>query len=162
MDGGDGQLDGDEKFDRWAWPNWNFHPDRPVRLRSRREVLGSVLWPGIFLFYLAQPVSAVFDGRHAPWLATTVLVTVVLFALSYLGVIWRGWASSHLARSLMIGWLSLFPIGLALLLGPDMLTFFTYAISPALMLLPANIGAAYGLLCAVALLGTTRVVQGAA
>ncbi|HYS38413.1 MAG TPA: histidine kinase [Pseudonocardiaceae bacterium] len=168
MDGSDGKFDGDRKFDRdekfdgWAWPNWNFHPDRQVRLRSRREVLGSVLWPGIFLFYLAQPIGAVFDGRHAPWQTAAVLTTVILFALSYLGVVWRGQLGSNLTRSLMIMWLSLFPIALALLLGPDMLTFFTYAISPALMLLPANIGAAYGVLCAVALLITTRIVQGAA
>jgi two-component system sensor histidine kinase DesK len=156
MDGSDAKVSG------WAWPNWDFHPDRPARLRSRREVLGGVLWPGMFLFYLAQPVSAVFDGHHARWLTVAVLVTVILFALSYLGVVWRGQASSHLVRSLIIVWLSLFPIALALLLGPDMLTFFTYAISPALMLLPANIGAAYGALCALALLVTTRIVQGAA
>jgi two-component system, NarL family, sensor histidine kinase DesK len=150
----------DGKFDGWAWPIWDFRPDRCARPRSRRETVAGVLWPSIFLFYLAQPVSAAFNGHQPGWRAATVLSVVGVFAVSYVFVAVRGHRSSHLVRALMIVWLSLFPIGLAVVLGASYLTFFTYAISPALMLLPANIGVAFGFACAIALLAATRIADG--
>jgi two-component system sensor histidine kinase DesK len=147
----------EEKFGGWTWPDWSFRSDH---VRTRREVISGVAWPGIFLFYLIQPVTAVLGGHYPGWQVVIVITLVVVFSLSYLGVIWRGQMSSHLIRVLFIAYLSLFPIGLALVLGPDMLTFFTYAISPALMLLPANVGAAFGLACTGALLLTSRIVTG--
>ncbi|HEY0808109.1 MAG TPA: sensor histidine kinase [Pseudonocardiaceae bacterium] len=153
-------VDGaDEKFDRWAWPDWDLHSKRP---RTRSEVLGTVAWPAIFLFYLVQPLTAVLDGHHPGWQVVAVITTVAVFGVSYLGAVSLAHRRSHLVRSLYIAWLSLFPIALALLLGPDMLTFFTYAISPALMLLPANVGVLYGVACTGALLITTRIVNGSA
>ncbi|MBV9845517.1 MAG: sensor histidine kinase [Kutzneria sp.] len=62
----------------------------------------------------------------------------------------------------MVAWLTVFPIVLALLLGPDALLFATYAVSAALMLLPRNIGGLIGLGFAAALLIGTSVVDGTA
>jgi two-component system, NarL family, sensor histidine kinase DesK len=162
QDSVNGECVAEEKFDGWAWPSWNFHPERVGRRRTKGEIFGSVVWPALFLFYLAQPVTEVLDGHHARWLSSTVITLVVMYGLSYLGVSWAGQRSTHLARVLMVAWLSLFPIGLAVLLGPENLTFFTYSISPALMFLPSNIGLAYGFACAASLLVATQLVSGAA
>ena len=165
QDSSDGQClaDGtDEKFDGWAWPNWTFRAGPVTGRPGRAEIFGRVVWPGLFLFYLVQPITEVLGGHHPRWQAVAVIAISAVFALSYLAVAWVGYRSAHLPRLLMIGWLSLFPISLALLLGPDMLTFFTYSISPSLMLLPANVGVAYGFACAVALLITSRIVNGSA
>jgi two-component system, NarL family, sensor histidine kinase DesK len=151
----------DEKFDGWAWPNWNSNPDGPDRVRTRREKVLGVLWPAFFLFYLAQPVSTVLGGHYPRWQTIAVLAMAIVYALSYLVVCVRAQCSSHLIRVLMIVWLSLFPIGMSLILGADTLTFFTYAITPALMILPANIGAGFGVACTVALLVATWVADGA-
>ncbi|HEY3754222.1 MAG TPA: sensor histidine kinase [Pseudonocardiaceae bacterium] len=150
----------EERFDGWAWPNWDFASDRPVQ--TRREKVSSVLWPGVFLFYLAQPVSEVFSGHRPQWQIVVVLSSVVVFALSYVLVAARGQHSSHLARALMIAWLGLFPIGMAFILGPDMLTFFTYMVAPALMLLPPFVGAILGFGSAVSVVVATQVGTGVA
>jgi two-component system sensor histidine kinase DesK len=85
-----------------------------------------------------------------------------VFALSYVLVAARGQHSSHLARALMIAWLGLFPIGMAFILGPDMLTFFTYMVAPALMLLPPFVGAILGFGSAVSVVVATQVGTGVA
>jgi two-component system sensor histidine kinase DesK len=148
-----------EGFGGWAWPRWDFDLDRS---RSRAERIGAVAWPSLFLFYLVQPITTVLDGHHAAWRAAVVIATVVVFALSYVSVAWFRQLESRAVRVAQVAWLTLFPIVLAIMLGPDMLTFFTYSISPALMLLPANIGIAYGFACAGALLIATRIVNGSA
>jgi two-component system sensor histidine kinase DesK len=150
----------EQKFDGWEWPNWEFHRDRPVQ--SARERIVSVLWPGVFLFYLIQPASQVFGGGYARWQIATVLTLVIVFALSYLVVVAFGQVSSHTVRAVMIGWLTMFPIGLSFLLGPDSLTFFTYSVSPSLMLLPPFIGAGLGFGSALALVLATKIVTGTA
>ena len=155
----DGPVFSRDAFDRWAWPNWDYDLDRDDRPRTRAELLGGLVWPALFLFYLIQPVTEVSHG-HPTWQVVTVVVVVVVFAISYLGTAWRGMRQSHTVRLLLIAWLSLFPIALAFQLGPDALTFFTYSISPALMLLPANIGIMYGFACAAALLVASWVVTG--
>lgn len=155
----DGPVFSSEAFDRSAWPHWDYDIDRDDRRRSRAGLLAGLVWPALFLFYLVQPVTEVVHG-HPTWQVVTVIVVVVVFAVSYLGTAWRGMRQSHPVRLLLIGWLSLFPIALAFLLGPDALTFFTYSISPALMLLPANVGIMYGFACTVALLVATGVVTG--
>ena len=152
----DSQCGADEKFNGWVWPSWDHQPVA----RTRGEVIGGFVWPGVFLFFLVQPVTEVLDGHHARWQAITVITDVVVFAISYLAVLWVGQRSRNLHRALMIGWLTLFPIGLALLLGPDGLTFFTYSIAAAVMMLPANVGVAYGFLCAASLLISSRIVNG--
>jgi two-component system sensor histidine kinase DesK len=150
----------EERFDGWAWPNWDFASDRPVQ--TRREKLSSVLWPGVFLFYLVQPVSEVLGGHHTGSEIAVVLTSVGVFGLSYLVVASQGQKSSHLVRALMIAWLSLFPIGMAFILGPDMLTFFTYMVAPALMLLPPYAGAILGFGSAISVVVATHVGTGTA
>ncbi|HEX5405318.1 MAG TPA: sensor histidine kinase [Pseudonocardiaceae bacterium] len=121
-----------------------------------------MLWPGAFLFYLAQPISEVFSGNRPQWQIVVVLTSVVVFALSYLFVAARGGNSSHLVRALMIAWLGLFPIGMSFILGPDMLTFFTYMVAPALMLLPPFVGAGLGFGSAISVVVATQVGTGTA
>ncbi|HEX4725612.1 MAG TPA: sensor histidine kinase [Pseudonocardiaceae bacterium] len=154
----DSRCDADERFNGWVWPSW----DREPFPRTRGEILGGFLWPGVFLFFLVQPITQVLDGHHARWQAVTVIADVVVFSVSYLGVLWFGQRSRHLHRALMIAWLTLFPICLAVLLGPEGLTFFTYSIAAAVMMLPANVGVTYGFGCAVSLLISSKIVDGTA
>jgi two-component system sensor histidine kinase DesK len=149
----------EKKFDGWDWPDWDFNAGK---VQTRREKIASVLWPGVFLFYLIQPVTEVLGGHYPVWEITTVLTLVITFGLSYLVVCAFGQVSSHLVRGLMIGWLTLFPIVLALLLGPDSLVFFTYSVSPALMLLPPFVGVSLGFGSALALVLATKIVTGTA
>jgi len=155
----DGPVFSKETFDRWAWPDWDYDIDRDDRPRTRAEMLGGLVWPALFLFYLVAPITEVSHG-HPTWQVVTVIAVVVVFAISYLGTAWRGMRQTRTVRLLLIAWLSLFPIALAVLLGPDALTFFTYSISPALMLLPANIGIMYGFACTASVLIATGVVTG--
>lgn len=153
-----------ERFDGWAWPDWDFDPAKPDERprQTRRDRIASVVWPGVFLFYLAQPVSEVFSRHEPTWEIATVLALVIGYAVSYLYVCVRGQASSHLVRGLSIAWLCLFPITLAVLLGTEMLIFFTYAVSTALMLLPAFVGAALGFGSAISLIIGTWLQTGTA
>lgn len=148
----------EEKYDGWAWPNWNIGDKGSTR--TRRDAVAGVLWPAVFLFYLIQPVTAVLDGHHPTWQVATVLPLVGVFALSYLGVASFGQSASPAVRLVMVGWLALFPVALSFVLGPSMLVFFTYVVSPALILLPGNIGFALGFSAALSVLITSRVIDG--
>lgn len=151
-----------ERFDGWAWPEYDFDQDRQQDRSRGWGRIAQVLWPGVFLFYLAQPLSEVFNGKYQDWQIVTVVTAIVVFALSYLWVVGRGQCSSRLARALMIGWLSLFPIGLAFILGPGTLTFFTYMVAPALFLLPPFVGFGLGFGAAISVVVATGLVTGTA
>jgi two-component system sensor histidine kinase DesK len=116
----------------------------------------------VFLFYLAQPLSQVLNGHYARWQIVVVVTSLVVFAVSYLWAVGHGQCASRLVRSLMIAWLSLFPIGLSFILGPTMLTFFTYMVAPALFFLPAYVGFALGLGAAISVVVATALVTGTA
>jgi two-component system sensor histidine kinase DesK len=150
----------EEKYDGWAWPAWDMRDSGQTR--TKRDAIAGVAWPAVFLFYLVQPITSVLDGRHSNWQVALVLSAVGVFAVSYVVTAAIGQNRSPLVRSLLIAWLALFPIGLSFLLGPSMLVFFTYVVSPALILLPANIGFALGFASALSVLIATRVVDGAA
>jgi two-component system, NarL family, sensor histidine kinase DesK len=156
----------EERFDGWTWPDWDFDPaadpEERTPVQTRRDKIASVAWPAVFLFYLAQPVSEVFSQHKPSWEVATVLALVVGYAVSYLYVCVRGQASSHLVRGLMVAWLCLFPIALAVLLGTEMLIFFTYAVSVALMMIPAFVGAALGFGSAISLIVGTWIQTGTA
>ncbi len=155
----------DERFDGWAWPDWAsgpFQPEDGARVQTRRERISSVVWPAVFLFYLAEPVSEVFSQHKPHWEIATVLALVIAYGASYLYVCAVGQSRSHLVRGLMVAWLSLFPIALTVLLGPEMLIFFTYAVATALMLIPALPGAALGFGSAVSLIVGTWISTGTA
>jgi two-component system sensor histidine kinase DesK len=154
-----------ERFDGWAWPDWEFAgagKNQPVRVQTRRERIASVVWPAVFLFYLAQPVSEVFSQHKPHWEIATVLTLVIVYGVSYVYTCVAGQQSSHLVRGVLIAWLSLFPIALAILLGPEMLIFFTYAVAAALMLIPALVGAALGFGSAISLIVGTWITTGTA
>lgn len=149
-----------QAFDGWAWPEWGTGPQEHAA--TRRDKIARVGWPSVFLFYLVQPVIAVFDGRHPAPRVAAVLTLVIAFAVSYMVVLGRGYASSHRTRAAMIAWLTAFPVALSFLIGPDALTFLTYMVAPALFLLPVYVGFALGFGSAVSLVIVTQVVAGAA
>jgi two-component system sensor histidine kinase DesK len=120
-----------------------------------------VVWPGLFLFYLVQPVLQVFSQPHGGAYRVAVVAIVVVYAVSYLATMIVGMRSgSRGFRVAAVTWLFLMPVLLAALGGPDLLVFWTYAIAAALILLPRNIGVAVGFASAVALLATSAVETG--
>ena len=155
--------DNTERISGWAWPSWDFDQEDHEEDQPRgMKRIAQIFWPGVFLFYLAQPFSQVLSGHYATWQIVVVVTALVVFAISYLWAVGHGQCSSHLVRALMIAWLSLFPIGLSFILGPDMLTFFTYMVAPALFFLPAFVGFALGLGAAISVVVATAVVTGTA
>lgn len=150
----------EEKFNGWAWPDWAGASGQTAR--TRKDKITSILWPAVFLFYLAEPISAVLSPGRPRWQVVVVLAWVVVFAVSYLPVVALGLRSSRLNRVLMLAWLSAFPIGMSFILGPGMLTFFTYMVSTALFLVPVFIGLGLGFGSALSVLIATRVVLGTA
>ncbi|HEX5118278.1 MAG TPA: sensor histidine kinase [Pseudonocardiaceae bacterium] len=158
----------DEKiggFNGWAWPNWQLPPegaDEPEGRQRTRRQLGPIIGPAVFLFYLVEPISAVVGSAMPTWQVVLVLTAIGVFAASYVYVAAFGQCRSYLVRSLLILWLCLFPVLFAIVLGPDMLIFLTYAVAPALMLLPAYIGFGLGIGSAVSLIAATWVINGTA
>jgi two-component system sensor histidine kinase DesK len=154
-----------DRFNGWAWPNWQLPPDgsddADPKLNARRQ-LGAIIGPSVFLFYLVEPISAVLGSSMPLWQVILVLTAIAVFAASYVYVAAFGQFRSNLVRALLIIWLCLFPVFFAVVLGPDMLIFLTYAVAPALMLLPAYIGFGLGLGSAVSLIVATWVIDGAA
>lgn len=153
------------KFNGWAWPDWQLPPDGVDETDDKpnaRRQLGPILGPAVFLFYLAQPIYDVLTSSRPTWQVVLVLTAVAVFAGSYVYVAAWGQFRSHLVRASLIAWLCLFPVLFALILGPDMLIFLTYAVAPALLMLPAFIGFGLGVGAAVALIVATQVITGSA
>lgn len=139
----------------WDWPS------RPPPVEGPRGRLAAVIWPGLFLFYLAQPVIQAFSKPHTGAYRVAVVAIVVVYAVSYLASIILGMRSGSPAfRLTAVTWLFLMPVLLAALGGTDLLVFWTYAIAAALILLPRNVGVAVGFTSAVALLVTSAVETG--
>ncbi|HEX7660496.1 MAG TPA: histidine kinase [Pseudonocardiaceae bacterium] len=137
----------------WDWPEIE-EPRSSTGSRAR-----SALIPGLFLIYLAQPVIEAFGGHRPGWQIVAVVLTVVLFVASYLVVVTREWCAKWL-RVLELAWLSLFPIALAFLLGPDSLIYFVYVISPAFFILPRNAAIIFGATTSAALLAVAWQING--
>lgn len=144
----------------WQWPGWFDRPEAAFRNRKQRVL--SVLWPAAFLFYLFQPISAALSPDLPSWQSVTVLASSGVFAVSYLLVVSFGPRSVPWVRVALIVWLSAYPIGMAFILGPDMLTYFTYVVSPALFILPAYIAVALGFSTALSVLIVSQAVTGTA
>ncbi|HKN98003.1 MAG TPA: sensor histidine kinase [Pseudonocardiaceae bacterium] len=154
-----------KKFNGWEWPNWRQPAegvDDAERWPNARRQLGPILGPAVFLFYLAQPVYNVLTEHRPTWQVVVVLTSVAVFSASYVYVAAWGQCRSHPVRLLLIAWLCVFPVILAVLLGPDMLIFLTYAVAPALMLLPPFGGFILGFGSAASLLVATQVITGTA
>jgi two-component system sensor histidine kinase DesK len=143
----------------WEWPDWTF--GRPPT--KRRERIGAVAGSSVFLFFLAQPVSEAFDPSHPGWWRAAVIATITGYAVTYTVAVARGNGGrlAHRERALWIAGLAVFPILLALELGPGALVFATFVVSSGLMSLPRNAGALIGFGFVLALAIGTRVVDGA-
>jgi two-component system sensor histidine kinase DesK len=118
------------------------------------------LFPAAFLFFLAQAVVDAFNGPFSGWARVGVTVTVVLYAATYMLALWRGGCSSRRARVGYVVVCTMFPVVLALIMEANDLTYLTYAVVVALILLPAVIGLAYGLAATAAVLIATAVQHG--
>ena len=140
----------------WDWPTWGDEPSSATLRERSGRLIGTVPW----LLFLISPITDVTSGSRPLAVKITVVSLAVVYGLSYLVIGGMGTWLSHRGRILGVAWLSLFPIALSCYLGPSALVYATYAVSPALMMLPRNIGGAYGLGVTVALLVATRVYDG--
>jgi two-component system sensor histidine kinase DesK len=136
----------------WEWPT-----------RSQIDSEGrlpSLIWPALFLFYLAQPIIEAFRTPNSVGFRIAVVTVTAVYAVGYLATLGIGWQASHTFRIVACGGLFAMPIVLAVLAGPDLLVYWTYTIAAVLILLPRNVGVAVGLTCAVALLAVTTIELG--
>ncbi|HEY4022144.1 MAG TPA: sensor histidine kinase [Pseudonocardiaceae bacterium] len=149
----------DELQRGWVWPDWTFGKT-PT---TRRERFGAAAGPSIFLVFLIQPVSEAFSPDRPGWWRAAVIATVVAYSAAYTTALARGNTRRlpHRERAWWIAGLSVFPILLAVELGPDALVFATYVVSAGLMCLPRNAGALVGFGFALALAIGTRMASGA-
>jgi two-component system sensor histidine kinase DesK len=149
----------DELNRGWEWPDWSF--GKPPT--TRRERIGAAAGPSIFLFFLFEPFSAAFGSGHPAWWRVAVIATVVGYSVTYTTALARGNTRrlAHAERAWWIAGLSVFPILLAILLGPSALVFATYVVSAALMSLPRNAGFLLGVGFSVALGIGTKLSEGA-
>jgi len=136
----------------YGWPE----PQYPVGRRPPKVVM---LFPAFFLFFLAEPVITAFNDTSG-WVTVGVVVCAVLYAASYIWSLWAGPCLPRLARVGLVLLMTAFPVSLAFLLDPSDLTYLTYAIVSAQIMLPAIVGAVYGILATVAELVSTAVVHG--
>ena len=140
----------------WEWPTWGDEPSSA----TLRERLGRLIGTAPWLLFLISPITDVTSGSRPLAIKVTVVALAVVYGLSYLVIGGLGSWLSRRSRVLAIVWLTMFPIALSVFLGPTALVYSTYAVSPALMMLPRNIGGGYGLAVTAALLIATRVVDG--
>ena len=138
----------------WEWPERSPEFDGPSRPLPR------VVWPGLFVFYLAQPIVDVFHKPNSTALRLGIVAITLVFALSYLFVLVVGMGNSHLFRVSAVAWLFLMPVLLAVLGSTDLLVFWTFPIAVALFLLPRNLGVTLGFAAAVALVVANSLEHG--
>jgi two-component system, NarL family, sensor histidine kinase DesK len=141
-----------EVSDRWDWP-------QPQYLNEHRPLF-LALFPGVFLFFLVEAVVEAFSRDYSGWVQAGVIACVIAYAVLYIFALWQGLRISYAGRVLLIGLLTLFPVALAWMMDANDLTYLTYAIVAALMLLPAIIGFVYGLAATVAELVATNIAHG--
>lgn len=63
----------DDRPSGWEWPAG------PPRGESRSR-LPTLVWPALFLFYLAQPVTDVFRSPHSALLRAAVVTVTLVYA----------------------------------------------------------------------------------
>ncbi|HET9140309.1 sensor histidine kinase [Actinophytocola sp.] len=149
-----GEHDQDGRSSGWQWPV------RPSA-EGTRSLLPAVVWPALFLFYLAQPIVAAFNSPHSPGFRVAVVTVTVVYGAGYLAAIAIGMrVRSRLFRITAVAALFAMPVVLALFGGSDLLVYWTYAIVAALVLLPRNVGALIGLASAVSLLVVSTIETG--
>jgi two-component system, NarL family, sensor histidine kinase DesK len=136
--------------DYWDWPEPQYGSGpRPIFF---------VLFPAAFLFFLVQ---AVLDAwSYDTWTRVGVVTCVVLYSATYLYSLWQGMRLSRHLRVLLVLVNAAFPVALALMMEANELTYLTYAIVVACVLLPVFVGLAFGLVCTAAVLVATNVQHG--
>lgn len=145
----------DDRPSGWEWP------ERPPLSEENNGGLQRLVWPGLFVFYLAQPVVEAFRTPNSTALRVGVLAVTLVFAASYLVTIAIGLGrASRAFRFSAVGWLFLMPVLLAVLGSTELLVFWTFPIAAALVLLPRNVGVLVGFGSAIAFLVATTVELG--
>ncbi|MFD1049922.1 hypothetical protein ACFQ1S_32530, partial [Kibdelosporangium lantanae] len=137
-----------------CWPE----PHYPAK---QRPPVAVVVFPALFLLFLAEPVVDAI-ANYSGWVTVVVIVSVLLYAATYIFAMWRGLYLPKLGRVGLVLLLTVFPVVLALLMDPADLTYLTFAIVAAILQLPAVVGLVYGVAAAVAEMVLTGVVHGGA
>lgn len=142
-------MDVTESFRSWPEPQFSY-----------RRPLAVVLIPGAFLFFLAEAVVDAFR-LHSGWVSAGVVICVVVYAATYLFAIWQGLRVSRVSRVLLVLVLTVCPVAIASMMNASDLTYLTYAIVTALLLLPPVAGTVYGVAATLAELMATNIAHGA-
>jgi two-component system, NarL family, sensor histidine kinase DesK len=150
----------ESKFSKgWDWPeHWSFGPEP----QTRREKIGAVIGPSVFLFFLLQPILQTFSGGHSVLFDVAVMVVIVAYSAAYMAAAGLQNRTSRRMRVQLFAAMVVCVSLLALLLGPPALLYATYVISIGLMILPRNVGAITGVVFTAALLISTRITTGVA
>ncbi len=136
----------------WVWPEPQWKP--------KRRPIALALFPAAFLFFLVRAVVDAFSGPYPGWVEAAVIIVVVLYSATYVASLWYGPESAPAVRVLYVAVATVFPVVLAILMQARDLTYLTFAIVLALVLLPAGIGLAYGLVGTAAMLIATAIEAG--
>lgn len=146
-----------DQFSSRQWPLWGEANTK----RGRRGRIGGVVGAAIFLFFLGEPINTAMHGQMSGAHRALILTNVVVYAVSYLLVLWFGPTASRVRRSLLVGLLFLLGISLAVILGtPQDLTYMTYAIAAGVMLLPLRVSRVLGLVVAAIQLVLMQLING--
>jgi two-component system sensor histidine kinase DesK len=121
-----------------------------------------LLWSSFFLIFLIRPISDAIGEPHSAGFRTLTIGLTVALAAGYLFATVRGPSLPYAGRVLVIVGLTACAVGLTVAQGPESLVFLTYCVAPALLLLPRNVGAIFGMASAATMLAATRIVNGAA
>jgi len=143
-----------EKRSGWSWPKEMSGPP------SRAGRIAGMVLSGMFLLYLVNPVGQVFDEPYPVGTRLGVVVTVVVYATLYLVTTFRRPWFSPRSRIIAVAVMFCCGITLALFLGPDDLSFLTYAIAVALVQIPPVIGLLLALTVTATLLISTTIAEG--
>jgi two-component system sensor histidine kinase DesK len=137
---------------RCVWPERTEEKGRPP--------LAVAVFPAVFLFYLVEAVINGFDPARPLWVGIAVLVLALLYGGTYMAALVIGLRTSHRARVWFVVACTIPPVAFALMMDSDDLTYLTYAVVVALLLLPAVIGLAYGITATTAVLAATGIQHG--
>ncbi|MEV4317978.1 histidine kinase [Actinocrispum sp. NPDC049592] len=127
---------------------------------GRRPPFAATLFPAIFLFYLVEAIIKGFEPQRPAWVGIAVLLLAVAYGAAYTFALWRGLGLSHQARIWLVVACTLPPVAFALMMDSNDLTYLTYAVVAAMMLLPSAVGLAYGVTATSAVLAVTGIQHG--
>lgn len=139
------------------WPSWGRHR-YGLNNRGWRIACG---WASLFLFFMIDPAVGAFDDGRPVWLGVLLVLDVVVYAVCYVVFMYRGAVMGHGKRFAAVGVVAVLGSGIAVITGdPTELTYMTYAIALALMLLPMVWSWPFGLLVAAVQIVLEQVLLG--